>query len=824
MKIAWRTIVPLFSMALFLAVFGPRPAGSGTAEVPPFRSAESTGLRGPYLGQEPPGEEPRVFAPGIVSTPGNNEFCASFSPDGKEFYFNRGMTIMVCRLDNDVWTAPEPASFSRDFRSHEAHLAFDDKRLFFGGSRPPQPYGIWLIERTGDGWSEPRRMWDGMYATSAKNGNIYFGVEGPSSAGIVRTRLVDGRYAEPVALDIGFADASLKKSSIFHPGIDPEERFIVFDDNNGLYASFREDDGSWGAAVSLGGVLKERTASIPSVSPDGRYLFYASHYDLLWVATSVLEKLRPPRPALGSSSSAPEIFDVIRRGDAAKVKTLVESDPSLVKARNARRSTPLHVAADVDNVPIARYLIEKGADPNAVNQINWTPLFYAKGVELAGLLLDKGAEIDFTAGDITPLIHFIGGEKRELAEYLLSKGANIPAPRTPIGLLTAVRAAKIGSPGYFEEALRQGLDPRYESEGRSLWLHYASESPSPELVEKLIGLGVAVDRKNVFGFTPLHIAAWNGNTAVVKILVEHGADRNARTKDGKTPYNLAVEERRSDTAELLESLGADRSPARFPVLSGDYLGEPKPETKAVLFAPGIVSGRHTYHGSIVVTPDGNDLFWSVGGGRNIVIHRMRKIGGRWTGPEVFSPGDAPFISPDGRKLYFVGWAQVQGTDREIIFVRDRTPSGWSEPRALPEIVNSLPAIHWGVSEDRDGTFYFSAGEKVRRSELSEGRYGEPVILERLKGDNAYSPFISPDGSYLLVNKEEGGERMFLLFRKKDGTWTEAIDLEDHIGVKNGFCPAVTPDGRYLFFLGFLDGLYVPYWMETRFIDALRPKE
>jgi len=36
-----------------------------------------------YLGQKPPGDSAVVFAPGIVSVPGRNVPCISFSPDGK---------------------------------------------------------------------------------------------------------------------------------------------------------------------------------------------------------------------------------------------------------------------------------------------------------------------------------------------------------------------------------------------------------------------------------------------------------------------------------------------------------------------------------------------------------------------------------------------------------------------------------------------------------------------------------------------------------------------------------------------------------------------
>jgi hypothetical protein len=179
-------------------------------------------LKGPYLGQKLPGITPKTYAPGIISTADNNEFCASFSPDGKEFYFNRGMTIMVCRLQKKGWTAPEPASFNGNYRNHEAHLAFDNKRIFFGGSRPPHPYGIWLTERSTSGWSEPRRLWDGMYVTTSKNGNIYFGVEFPNPAHFVMTKFADTSYVSLTRQKIKFAVSHPKGQSIFHPAIAPD--------------------------------------------------------------------------------------------------------------------------------------------------------------------------------------------------------------------------------------------------------------------------------------------------------------------------------------------------------------------------------------------------------------------------------------------------------------------------------------------------------------------------------------------------------------------------------------------------------------------------
>ena len=46
-------------------------------------------LEGPYMGQEPPGLTPVVFAPGVISTKGW-EISGVFSPDMNEFYFIGG--------------------------------------------------------------------------------------------------------------------------------------------------------------------------------------------------------------------------------------------------------------------------------------------------------------------------------------------------------------------------------------------------------------------------------------------------------------------------------------------------------------------------------------------------------------------------------------------------------------------------------------------------------------------------------------------------------------------------------------------------------------
>jgi ankyrin repeat protein len=524
-------------------------------------------------------------------------------------------------------------------------------------------------------------------------------------------------------------------------------------------------------------------------------------------------------------ASGQAIFDAIRANDQDKVKALLVADKTLVNLKNGYGDTPLHIAALVDNDQIAKLLIEYGADLDVRNASLYTPLMRA-GLKVSKVLVKSGADINFVSpnGQSTALFGALMWKDKEVAEYLLKSGAKIPEKGNRRFRINLINATKKGIIQYLNRCLKNGLDPLFSGESQSSLLHYAAESNSTAWLDKLFALGVPFNRANIFGWAPIHNAAYYGNQVTVEWFIKKGADLNARTIDGHSPYNLAVEAKNTDVINFLKTIGADQSPQQFPELTGDYLGQTKPGRDPIPFAPGIIAATRRFHSTIAFSRSGDEAYW----GCPDILYSMRK-NGKWTKPEtspLMEKGDAPFFSPDGKRLYFIAFLGKGMWGREAIFFIEKRPSGWSESKPIPDIINSNPGIHCAFSVDLKGNLYFGARQKgtvvsrIYYSKHLKGTYSKPMIMAHLKDTDANSPYISPDGNYLIFMSEDSG--LMVSFRKKHGYWTEGKRITEFNEYPDR-CPIVSHDGKFLFFLRFVDDRYIPFWVDARIIEEFNPK-
>lgn len=138
------------------------------------------------------------------------------------------------------------------------------------------------------------------------------------------------------------------------------------------------------------------------------------------------------RTALVAAGAEEDIYTVIRAGDSSRLRDLLEADPSLARA-DSELGGPLFVAARSGRPDAARLLLEGGADPDKVNSMGNTPLWFAaqsparpaeNRIAVMKLLLEAGADINRRCEDGTTALHFAAWRGPVgVVEFLLSQGA-----------------------------------------------------------------------------------------------------------------------------------------------------------------------------------------------------------------------------------------------------------------------------------------------------------------------------------------------------------------------------------------------------------------
>ena len=265
---------------------------------------------GPYLGETPPGTEPEVFAPKLVSTACSEHSVPAFSPDGREAVWTRMVEgsrearILYTREEAAGWTEPEIASFITGGDAFYPFFSADGRELYYVS---PDLFGRSLkrSRREGNDWSRPRKVGSPMKdkqlmwsASMSGTGTIYFVlIDDQGIERIFRARRTGRGYGDEERLG---DEVNLPGYSASTPFIAPDESYLLFSSSRpggagawDLFVSFPTADGSWSDACNLGPTIN--TAAIehsPGVTPDGAYVFFIRGSDAYWVKADAIEQAR----------------------------------------------------------------------------------------------------------------------------------------------------------------------------------------------------------------------------------------------------------------------------------------------------------------------------------------------------------------------------------------------------------------------------------------------------------------------------------------------------------------------------------------------------
>ncbi|OJJ18001.1 hypothetical protein BKI52_29555 [marine bacterium AO1-C] len=231
---------------------------------------ESPTTRKVSFGQKPPGIVPIPFTTGTLSQK-DRELKGMFAPDMKEFYFT------PC---GDAPFHPAVTAFRKEkngWKEYNFHQYGNDDNILYSDTK--------YIERTDSGWSKIKSLgpmfdrddWGIMRLSVSDKGTYVF--DDYKSKDVIRmSRIKNGKREAPKLLG---KEINTGKWTA-HPFIAPDDSYLIWDSeradgygDSDLYISFRQQDGSWGAAINLGDKINTTLSENGAwVTLDGKYLFF----------------------------------------------------------------------------------------------------------------------------------------------------------------------------------------------------------------------------------------------------------------------------------------------------------------------------------------------------------------------------------------------------------------------------------------------------------------------------------------------------------------------------------------------------------------------
>ena len=188
-----------------------------------------------------------------------------------------------------------------------------------------------------------------------------------------------------------------------------------------------------------------------------------------------------------------------------KLKKLLVLEPTLINSTDSSLLTALHIAAQNNNVRLARFLLAHGATIEATDKDGNTPL--------------HGAASALTVHDAFSVLPF-----GDTATFLITNHANV----------------------------------NVLNNSKQTPLHMAVISKNLDATQALLRAQANVNTQDNEGKTPLHYAVQYDEEKfekifIEKLLIDYGADKNKQDNEGKTPLQRVLDNGTPETAWLWTS-------------------------------------------------------------------------------------------------------------------------------------------------------------------------------------------------------------------------------------------------------------------------------
>jgi len=286
----------------------------------------------------------------------------------------------------------------------------------------------------------------------------------------------------------------------------------------------------------------------------------------------------------GSKSGFTPLMFAAQQNDVDSERILLRAGAKVDGAQPKTGLTPLMIASAMAHTQTVNLLLDNKADPNHVDAIGQTALHKAVrdsdyGINLAGKPAILATVKSLLAHKANPNARLNPDAATAAAELVYNQGQNdrrrVASTVNEISLRGStplLLAAEVNNLDVIKALVDAGADPKIPTEQGSTSLMVAAgggtdiqrmrapeeRAMSIETVKYLVDHGVDVKAAGQYGWTPMHMASYQGLTDVIEYLAGKGADVNQMDAFGQTPLSIAM-------AVLTQDIGARRPqiPRRF---------------------------------------------------------------------------------------------------------------------------------------------------------------------------------------------------------------------------------------------------------------------
>jgi ankyrin repeat protein len=253
-------------------------------------------------------------------------------------------------------------------------------------------------------------------------------------------------------------------------------------------------------------------------------------------------------------TSAATVISAVASHSLDFVKFLEQHGASLLSGNNDDGDRqPIHAAAD--NPEMLIYVLSRGADPFAEDNVRMQPIHVAARshcLAAVTLLLEKGADVNTVVRSNEDYFH----NGRAPLHFAVETEAEPPADRRKsyrdlVALL-----------------LLKGADAKSVADDGATPLHLASDEG---IISQLLGKGAEVSRPDKMGNQPIHSAAFNDNVSAIRLLRANGASIAPKNTESETPLDQAAFWSKKEAMEFLLDEGA--KPTELTMISALHSGE-----------------------------------------------------------------------------------------------------------------------------------------------------------------------------------------------------------------------------------------------------------